>query len=273
VIGRSLVDEIDLLIVRGVSIAFGGVRALHGISLSIPRGSIVATIGPNGAGKTTLFNCISGIYKPDAGEILLSGRPLVGLKPDRIARLGLARTFQNIELFARMTVLENVLLGRHRHMRTGPIGGMIFGRSAREEEARERRRVEEILDFLDLQATRERLVGQLAYGLRKKVELARALALGPSLLLLDEPSAGMTAEEKEDLIHVVRDIRDEMGITVVLVEHDMGLVMSISDRVVVLDHGEKIADGTPSEVTESPEVLRAYLGGEAAAAGGEGGGA
>jgi len=177
-----------------------------------------------------------------------------------VAELGVARTFQNIELFARMTVLDNVLLGRHRHMKTGPLGGLLFSRRVREEEVVQRRCVEEVLDFLDLQFARERLVMHLPYGIRKKVELARALALEPRLLLLDEPSAGMNAEEKEDLVHAVRDIRDERGITVALVEHDMGLVMGISDQVVVLDHGARIAAGTPAEVTADPAVIQAYLG-------------
>jgi branched-chain amino acid transport system ATP-binding protein len=254
-----------LLEVRAVSIRFGGVQALRDVSFDVPRGAVVAVIGPNGAGKTTLFNCVTGLYRPDAGGARFDGIELAGKKPHQIAALGLGRTFQNIELFARMSVLDNLLLGRHRHGKTGPLAAALFGPGVRREEIAQRRRAEEVLDFLDLQFARDRWVMHLPYGVRKKVELGRALALEPKLLLLDEPSAGMNAEEKEDLVHVVRDVREELGITVVLVEHDMGLVMGISDRVVVLDHGEKIAEDTPERVMKDPEVIRAYLGADPAA--------
>ena len=257
-----MMTDSPLLSVRDVGIAFGGIRALAQVSLDVPEGSIVSVIGPNGAGKTTLFNCLTGIYRPDSGSARFAEREILGLRPDQIAQLGLARTFQNIELFARMTVLDNIMLGRHRHMHTGPLSALGFGRRTRDEEVAQRRIAEQVLDFLDLHFARERFVAHLPYGVRKKVELARALALEPRLLLLDEPSAGMNAEEKEDLVHLVRDIREEMRIAVVLVEHVMGLVMGISDRVVVLDHGDKIAEGSPEEVTADPVVIGAYLGTE-----------
>ncbi|HEY6557630.1 MAG TPA: ABC transporter ATP-binding protein [Polyangiaceae bacterium] len=263
--GAAKARGTPLLTVENVGIAFGGVRALRGVSLTVDQGAIVSVIGPNGAGKTTLFNCITGVYRADTGHVRLAGQDLVGQKPHRIAGMGVARTFQNIELFARMSVLDNLLLGRHRHMRSGALAGMCFLPHVRREEVAQRRRAEEILDFLDLQSSRDRFVSQLPYGVRKMVELARALAVEPRLLLLDEPSAGMNAEEKEDLVHLITDIRDEMHITVVLVEHDMGLVMGISDHVVVLDHGERIAEGSPAEVTQNEDVIRAYLGTDAKA--------
>jgi branched-chain amino acid transport system permease protein len=219
-----------LLEIEDVSIAFGGVRALSSVSMTIDQGAIVALIGPNGAGKSTLFNCITGIYRPDAGRIRFDGTPIVKQKPSRVAALGVARTFQNIELFSMMSTLDNVLLGRHLHMKTGPLGAMWFGERTKRAEVDARRKVEEVLDFLDLQFARHELVMHLPYGVKKKVELARALALEPKLLLLDEPSAGMTSEEKEEMVFTVRDLRRELGITVALVEHDLAWWCSTTER-------------------------------------------
>jgi len=251
--------------IENLSISFGGLRALTQVSLSVEKGEIYSIIGPNGAGKTTVFNCISGIYKPDAGKIYFQDREITCLKPHQIAQIGIARTFQNIELFSRMTTMDNLMLGRHTKIKTGLWAGATFltpkSRAAREE-IRHREKVEEIIDFLDLQAARNQLVMNLPYGTQKLVELARALAVEPQVLLLDEPSAGMNLEEKEDLIFSIRDIRDDYGVTILLVEHDMNFVMGISDRVLALNYGQVIAEGIPQEVQKHPEVLKAYLGEE-----------
>jgi branched-chain amino acid transport system ATP-binding protein len=249
--------------VSDLSIAFGGVKALAGIGFAMQKGEIFAVIGPNGAGKTTLFNCINGLYRPNSGRILFKDKDICGRKPDHIARLGIARTFQNIELFSRMNTMENIMLGRHLFMRTGLFRGMFMwgakSFAGREEQAH-RRKVEEIIDFLDLQAVRNKFVGALPYGTQKLIELGRALALEPELLLLDEPCAGMNAEEKQDMIFWVKDIQDELGITILLIEHDMNMVMDISDRVMAINFGRFVTLGKPEEVQSHGEVLKAYLG-------------
>jgi len=249
--------------IKNLTITFGGLRAVDKVSINIEAGAIFSIIGPNGAGKTTIFNCISGLYKPDTGAIFFKGEDIVGLKPHRIAKKGIARTFQNIELFSRMTVMENLMLGRHIHMKTGIWTGATFyrrGSSAAREEIEHRERVEHIIDLLDLQAARNQFVGALPYGTQKLVELGRALALEPELLLLDEPSAGMNSEEKQDLIFWVKDIQDELGVTILLIEHDMKMVMDISDTILAINFGKPITEGTPEEVQKHPEVLKAYLG-------------
>jgi len=248
------------LAIENLRLSFGGVKALDGISFSVDEGELLALIGPNGAGKTTVFNCINGIYKPDGGSINFRGRELVGRKPDRIAALGVARTFQNIELFSNATTLDNLLLGRHLRMKYGLIKGAIFSRWAMKEEISHRRRVEEIMDLLDLQFARDQIVANLPYGAQKLVEIGRALATEPALLLLDEPFAGMNEEEKLDMVFRISDIRADFDVTILLVEHDMRTVMNISDRVLAMNEGTVMACGKPEEVRNDPEVSRAYLG-------------
>jgi branched-chain amino acid transport system ATP-binding protein len=249
-----------LLEIRDASKAFGGVQAVTRVALEAQKGEILSVIGPNGAGKTTVLNMISGFYHPDSGRISLEGRDVTDLAPSRIAELGVARTFQNIALFRGMTVLDNLMLGRHVHMKTGVFGAFLYWGLAQREEVLHRKRVEDIIDFLRIQDLRRRPTGSLAYGLQKRVELGRALALDPKVLLLDEPMGGCNHEEKEDMARFILDVNEEWGVTVILIEHDMGVVMDISDRVAVLDMGQKIAEGTPDEVRANPRVIKAYLG-------------
>ena len=257
----------SLLEVRELTLAFSGLVALDGVSFDANEGELLAIIGPNGAGKTSIFNCLNGVYRPRTGTMRFQGRDLRGLRPHEIARLGIARVFQNVELFPHMTVADNLMLGRHVLMRTGLITGALWLGPARREEVRHRRRVEEVIDFLEMQAIRASPVGALPYGLQKRVQLGRALAMEPKLLLLDEPVAGMNLEETEDIARFVLDVKEELGVTQILVDHDMGVVLDIADRVVVLDFGRKIAEGTPDEIRRNPNVARAYLGQPLSAAG------
>jgi branched-chain amino acid transport system ATP-binding protein len=243
-----------------VSKSFGGVQAVTRVSLDVRPGEVLSVIGPNGAGKTTLLNMISGFYHPDTGRITLEGADVTRTAPSRIAELGVARTFQNIALFRGMTVLDNLMLGRHVRMKAGVLTSFIYWGLAQREEVAHRRRVEDIIDFLKIQDLRRRPTGSLAYGLQKRVELGRALALDPKILLLDEPMGGCNHEEKEDMARFVLDVNQEWKTTIILIEHDMGVVMDISDRVAVLDMGQKIAEGTPDEVRANPQVIKAYLG-------------
>lgn len=252
------------LVVEKVSLRFGGVHALRDVSLHVNPGEIYAIIGPNGAGKTSILNCICGLYRPQEGSILYGDTNLVNTPPHRLPHLGIARAFQNIELFSHMTVLDNLMLGRHIHMRKNIFDALLYWGKGQREEIEHRKFVEQVIDLLEIQHIRKNMVGQLAYGLQKRVELGRALAVNPGLILLDEPMSGMNVEEKEDIVRYVLDINEEWGVTVVLIEHDMGVVMDISDRVAVLDFGICIAEGTPDEVRNNPTVIQAYLGEEGA---------
>jgi branched-chain amino acid transport system ATP-binding protein len=251
-----------LLDVQNIKLSFKGVIAIDDVSFHVDDGELFAIIGPNGAGKTSLFNSINQVYHPQHGDILWKGETLMGLKPNSTAERGLARTFQNIALYPHMTVLENILTGRHIRMRAGWIAGSLWWGKAKKEEMTNREVVEGIIDFLEIEQWRKYPVGLLPYGIQKRVELGRALAMEPELLMLDEPVAGMNLEETEDMARFILDVQDELEIAIILVEHDMGLVMDIADRVLVLDFGKQIAIGPPSEVQQNPNVVNAYLGEE-----------
>lgn len=271
--GSTVPPGESLLEITELSLRFGGVKALTGVNVTVESGTIHSIIGPNGAGKSSLLNCVSGLYKATAGEIMLqtqsnqSGttaghgtKDLSKLPPHKIARLGVARSFQNIELFDQLSVLDNIMLGRHIHIKKDPFIAMFWFGPAKRQEIRQRELVEEVIHLLKLQEYRNQPVGALAYGIQKRVELGRALAMQPALLLLDEPMAGMNVEEKEDMARYILDIHELAGLTVVLIEHDMSVVMDISNRVTVLDFGKVIGEGTPDEVMANPKVIEAYLG-------------
>ncbi len=245
---------------QDMTIQFGGLVALKRVNFHVEKGEIFSIIGPNGAGKTTIFNCMCRFYDLSQGKMIMKGKDITRIRPHQVSDHGIARTFQNIELFANTTVLDNLLLGRHRHRRTNVLQDALFLRKTREQELNNREKAEEVIDFLDLQPYREQMISSLPYGIQKTVELARALTMEPELLLLDEPSSGLNVEETGDLSIWIKDIREEMNITIVLVEHDMSLVNDVSDRVMAMDYGSVLCQGPPKEVQENPEVIKAYLG-------------
>jgi branched-chain amino acid transport system ATP-binding protein len=254
------VDRRAELEVKKIFLNFGGVMALHDVDLTVRTGELVSVIGPNGAGKTSLLNCITGYYHPQKGQILFNGEDVTGFHPHEVTRKGIGRTYQNIELFPGITVLANMLLARHLYCDYGIGKAALFSSSVRKKEVYHRQVLEELIDFLEMQPIRKKPVGSLPYGMRKRVELGRALALAPKLLVLDEPFAGMTLEEKEDMVRFLLELNSAWGQTMILVEHDMSIVMSISQRIMVLNFGERIAEGTPEVIQNHPEVIKAYLG-------------
>ena len=250
----------SLIKFKNVSLSFGGVNALTEVSFEISENSLSSIIGPNGAGKTSIFNCISGIYRPTKGKVEILDEDIKNLKPDAIANLGVSRTFQNIELFENMTTLDNILIGAHRHISYGSVSGLLFSKKARQEEEKARQIAEDIIDFLEIEEFRYSFILSLPYGIQKRIELARALAMKPKILLLDEPAAGMNNEETEDIARFILDIHEELGVTVVLIDHDMNMVMDIATEVIVMDFGKKLFDGSPQDAAKDSSVIEAYLG-------------
>ncbi len=250
----------SLISFNNVNLNFGGVNALTEVSFDIKEKSLFAIIGPNGAGKTSIFNCISGIYRPTSGIVKIFDQDIKTMRPDAIANLGVSRTFQNIELFENMTTLDNILIGAHRHIDYGSIAGLLFSKKARKEEEKARKIAEDIIDFLEIEEYRYSYILSLPYGIQKRIELARALAMKPKVLLLDEPAAGMNNEETEDIARFILDIHEELGVTVVLIDHDMNMVMDIATEVIVMDFGKKLFDGNPKEASKDKNVIEAYLG-------------